>query len=157
MKSRDLLRLGLPLLLLACVSRAEDKMPVWDLARRTYESAMSQYNNRQYNQAAAARRLERMVSWRCRLFALPYGDQGLLISRVFYESLGGFEPLPIMEDVDLIRRIGRARLSVLDCPAITSAKRFREGGYLGRSARNLTCLALYFLGAPPRFLTKLYG
>jgi hypothetical protein len=98
-----------------------------------------------------------MVSWRSKLFALPYGDQGLLISRAFYESLGGFEPLPIMEDVELIRRIGRPRLSVLDCPAITSSRRYRDGGYLGRSFRNLFCLGLYFLGLPPRFLAKLYG
>src|SRR5207237_1239137 len=52
----------------------------------------------------AARRLERIVAWRCRTLGLPYGDQGLLISRAFYDAVGGFRPLPLMEDVDLARR-----------------------------------------------------
>ena len=56
--------------------------------------------------APAARRLERIVGWRSRLFGLPYGDQGVLIHRSFYEAVGGFRPLPLMEDVDLVRRIG---------------------------------------------------
>ncbi len=59
----------------------------------------------------AARRLERIVAWRCRVLALPYGDQGLLISRTLYEAVGGFAPLPLMEDVDLARRLGRRRLT----------------------------------------------
>ncbi len=77
---------------------------------------------------ARARRIERLVGWRCRLFALPYGDQGLLIGRAFYQALGGFKPVELMEDVDIIRRIGRNRLRVLDVPAITSAARYLAGG-----------------------------
>src|SRR5690349_3886921 len=46
----------------------------------------------------AARRLERWVAWRCRMLALPYGDQGLLLPRALYEAVGGFRPLPLMED-----------------------------------------------------------
>ncbi len=57
-----------------------------------------------------ARRLERLVAWRCRVFALPYGDQGLLIHRDLLRATGGIRPLPLMEDVDLIRRLGRRRL-----------------------------------------------
>jgi rSAM/selenodomain-associated transferase 2 len=106
--------------------------------------------------APAARRLERIVDWRCRRLGLPYGDQGLLIAAAFYRSLGGFAPLPLMEDVDLVRRIGRARLVVLDCTATTSAERYRKG-FVRRSARNLACLALYFAGLPPRLIARLYG
>lgn len=104
-----------------------------------------------------ARRLEAFVAWRCRLLALPYGDQGLLISRVLYDELEGFRPLPLMEDVDLVRRIGRRRLVLLDQPAATSAARYRRGGYLGRPLRNLACLALYWLGAPIGWVARLYG
>jgi len=107
--------------------------------------------------AAAARRLEAMAAWRARVFGLPYGDQGLLIGREFYHSLGGFRPLPLMEDVDLARRIGRARFVHLGAKAHTSALRYRHSGYLRRSARNLTCLGLYFLGVKPQFLVRLYG
>jgi rSAM/selenodomain-associated transferase 2 len=104
----------------------------------------------------AARRLERRVAWRCRAFGLPYGDQGLLISRRCYDAIGGFRPLPLMEDVDLVRRLGRARLVALDHPAITAATRYRRSGYRRRSVRNLLCLGLYFLGLPPRALVRLY-
>ena len=97
-----------------------------------------------------ARWLERMVAFRVHAFGLPYGDQGLLIHRRFYDTLGGFQPLPLMEDVDLIRRIGRRRFSVLPAPAITSSVRYRREGYILRPLRNLMCLALYFLGVPPR-------
>ncbi len=109
------------------------------------------------DETAAARRFEAAVAARCRVFALPYGDQGLLISRGFYESLGGFETLPIMEDVDMVRRIGRARLKFLSTRAVTSAVRYRRRGYLRRSARNLSCLALYFLGVRSEVLVRLYG
>ena len=107
--------------------------------------------------APAARRLEAVVRWRCRLFGLPYGDQGLLIGRSFYESLGGFHTMPLMEDVEFVRRIGRRRLVTLDAVAVTSAARYRRGGYLRRPARNALCLGLYFLGLPPRALVRLYG
>ena len=62
-----------------------------------------------------------------------------------------------MEDVDLIRRIGRRRLVMLDCPATTSAARYAREGYVLRPTRNLLCLALYFLGLPSRWLARLYG
>ena len=107
--------------------------------------------------APAARRLERIVAWRSRLFGLPYGDQGVLIHRSFYEAIGGFRPLPLMEDVDLVRRIGRQRLTFLPAQAVTSAERYRRSGYVLRSLRNLTCLALYILGVPPRLIAFLYG
>lgn len=104
----------------------------------------------------AARRLEAVVAWRTAALGLPYGDQGLLISRGFYDSIGGFRPLPLMEDVDMVRRIGRRRLDVLDVAAVTSAVRYRRVGYLRRSGRNLVCLGLYFLGVPPRAIARLY-
>jgi rSAM/selenodomain-associated transferase 2 len=107
--------------------------------------------------APAARRLERAVAWRCRVLALPYGDQGLLIHRNLLEAVGGVRPLPLMEDVDLIRRLGRERLRALDVAALTSADRWRRDGYLRRSARNLTCLTLWSLGVPPRIIARLYG
>jgi len=105
-----------------------------------------------------ARRLERWVAWRCERLAMPYGDQGLLLSRDFYRALGGFRAdLPLMEDVDLVRRIGRRRLVALDAAALTSAERWRQEGWWRRSARNLACLALWFAGVPPRRIAALYG
>ncbi|MBE0531194.1 MAG: glycosyltransferase, partial [Rhodospirillales bacterium] len=104
----------------------------------------------------AARRLERWVDWRTRRLGLPYGDQGLLIARDFYVVLGGFKPMPLMEDVDLVRRIGRSRLTVLDVAAVTSAARYRKDGYMRRGLRNLTCLSLFFLGIDLRRIERFY-
>lgn len=104
----------------------------------------------------AARRLERMVAWRCRTFGLAYGDQGLLIRRAEYEALGGYRPLPIMEDVDLVRRIGRRNMREVAADAVTSAARYRRDGYVVRTLRNLVCLALYFAGAPAARIAALY-
>ncbi|MCY4589181.1 MAG: TIGR04283 family arsenosugar biosynthesis glycosyltransferase [Alphaproteobacteria bacterium] len=107
--------------------------------------------------SARARRLERLVHWRSRRLGLPYGDQGLVIHRDLYHRLGGYPDIPLMEDVALVRRIGRARLVGLPTPAVTSAARYRRDGYLLRSIRNLLCLSLYGLGVPPRRIARLYG
>jgi len=106
--------------------------------------------------APAARRLQRVVDWRCRTLGLPYGDQGLLISRTFYDHLGGFRPIPLMEDVDMVRRIGKRRLVPLAAQAVTSAERYRRDGYLLRPALNLLCLGLYLLGAPLSMIQGIY-
>jgi rSAM/selenodomain-associated transferase 2 len=104
-----------------------------------------------------ARRLERLVAWRCRLFALPYGDQGLLMHRDLLQQVGGIKPLPLMEDVDLVRRLGRRRLLPLDVAAVTSAEKWERQGWYRRSLRNFGCLTLYFVGVPPRTIARLYG
>lgn len=103
-----------------------------------------------------ARRIEATVRLRNRLLGLPYGDQGLLLDRRFYDSLGGFRPMPLMEDVDMVRRIGRRRLVMLDAAATTSAERYRRDGFVLRPLRNTLCLGLYALGAPPRLIHAIY-
>ena len=106
--------------------------------------------------SSQARRVERLVNWRSRVLGLPYGDQGLLISRGLYDSLDGFRPIPLMEDVDIVRRIGKKNISILDAAAVTSAARYRKGGWWARPIRNIFCLTMYFLGVPPRILEKIY-
>jgi rSAM/selenodomain-associated transferase 2 len=103
------------------------------------------------------RLIESLVGLRCHVLALPYGDQGLLISRKLYRRLGGFRPLPLMEDVDLVRRLKRRELVMLKSRAVTSGERYRREGYLARSLRNLGCILLYYLRVPPRVLARLYG
>jgi rSAM/selenodomain-associated transferase 2 len=103
-----------------------------------------------------ARRLERLVAWRCRTFGLPYGDQGLLIHRDLLQAVGGINAMPLMEDVDLVRRIGNRRLLPLDASAVTSARRWEQAGYIRRSARNLLCLSLWFAGTPPSVIRRIY-
>lgn len=104
-----------------------------------------------------ARFVETAVELRVRLLGLPYGDQGLLISRRLYDETGGYRPLPLMEDVDLVRRIGGRRLEWLDVAALTSPERWRRDGWLRRSGRNLLCLALYRSGMSAERVARLYG
>jgi rSAM/selenodomain-associated transferase 2 len=137
--------------------------PRWaDSARRFIEkpsnAGCAAYFRLRFDSAdRRARRIERLGAWRCRTFGLPYGDQGLLLARTFYREIGGFRPLPLMEDVDLVRRIGRHRLVPLEADAVTSARRYERDGWLARPLRNLTCLGLYFAGLPPSLLRRLYG
>jgi rSAM/selenodomain-associated transferase 2 len=133
------------------------------------ELFMQQVANGRRSDAAAAfrftldddglkpRLMERLVGLRCLLFALPYGDQGLLISRKLYRELGGFSPVPLMEDVDFVRRLKRQQRVMLRSRAVTSGARYRDEGYVARSLRNLCCLTLYYLRVPPKVLTRLYG
>lgn len=103
-----------------------------------------------------ARVLEFGVKLRVAALALPYGDQGLLIHRSLYDRIGGYAPLPLMEDVDLVRRLGRNRLRLLAGSAVTSAERWRRRGWLRQSLLNLRCLALFLLGASPERIARLY-
>ena len=106
---------------------------------------------------ARPRLLERMVAVRCALLRLPYGDQGLLIPRHLYDEVGGYRPLPLMEDVDLVRRLGRRRVTMLGARAVTSAARYQSDGYLRRSTRNLLCLTLYAVRVPTKVISAIYG
>lgn len=103
-----------------------------------------------------ARRIAWLANLRARIIGLPYGDQGLLISRGFYRKLGGFRPLALMEDVDLVRRIGRGRLRMLAATAVTSAERYRRDGFWLRPIRNQFCLLLWFFGAPLKTIMRVY-
>jgi len=136
--------------------------PGWDDAVRAFVGDPGNARRAAYfrlrldDKRFGARRVAWLANLRSRLLGLPYGDQGLLVARAFYRELGGFRPLPLMEDVDLVRRIGRRRLVVLDAAAVTSAARYRSGGYWLRPLRNQLCLLLWFLGLPARVIARIY-
>ncbi len=137
--------------------------PDWDAAVRAFVDNPANARRAGYFRFAlddprfAARRIEWLVDLRCRALGLPYGDQGLLIARDFYNELGGYKPLPLMEDVELVRRIARRRLVMLDAVATTSAARYRRGGFWLRPVRNQFCLFLWFVGVPVRLIARIYG
>ena len=93
---------------------------------------------------------------RSRLFGLPYGDQGLLISRQLYEEVGGFAAIPLMEDVSLARRLGRRRFAKLEARAVTSPRKYQEQGWLRRGGGNLWTLLRYLVGVSPETLAAAY-
>lgn len=104
---------------------------------------------------AAARRVAGWANWRSRRLGLPYGDQGLLVPRALYARVGGFPPIPLMEDVALARRL-KGCLRPLAATAVTSAERYEHEGWVRRGARNLGTLVRYFLGVPPERLVDRY-
>ncbi|MDZ4790394.1 MAG: TIGR04283 family arsenosugar biosynthesis glycosyltransferase [Hyphomicrobiales bacterium] len=104
----------------------------------------------------APRWLEWVVAMRCAVFRLPYGDQGLLISRALYDKVGGFAAIPLMEDVDFVLRLGRNRLVILRSRAVTSAEKYKRDGYLKRMARNSFCMTLYLTGVSPQKIVNTY-
>jgi rSAM/selenodomain-associated transferase 2 len=103
-----------------------------------------------------ARIIEFGVRLRVALLGLPYGDQALFVRRTAFESLRGYADLPIMEDVDLVRRLrAGGRLYCSPRPAVTSARRWERDGWTRRTLRHVTLIVLYFCGVPPSRLIRL--
>ena len=103
-----------------------------------------------------ARAIEVGVRIRVALAGLPYGDQAIFVRRAAFDALHGYADLPIMEDVDLIRRLRRhGRLFRSALPAITSARRWERDGWVRRTGRHLALILLYFCGVPPDRLVRL--
>lgn len=92
---------------------------------------------------------------RSRIFGLPYGDQGMLLPRRLYDSVGGFPDQPLMEDVALARAL-RGQLVAIDHIAVTSSEKYRRQGWVRRGARNLWTLGRYATGADPATLAASY-
>jgi len=104
------------------------------------------------------RYLEFYVGVRSRIMKLPYGDQALFVRRSLFEELGGYrEDYPLMEDVELVRRLNhREGFAILPAPVYTSARRFEGEGYLKRTCGNLYLQLLYALGVHPQKLAQRY-
>ena len=107
--------------------------------------------------APAARRLEAIVAWRTTALGLPYGDQGLLISRAFYDSIGGFRPYPLMEDVELSKTFRKiSKPTLLAGPVILSARRWERKGVARQTLRNWSIQLSYAFGTSPEKLRSRY-
>ena len=101
--------------------------------------------------------LEWAVRVRSRWMQRPYGDQGLLIHRQLYEAVGGYRPLSLMEDLDLIERLSEKTLiRSLDCPLVTSARRWDQRSVLAQAWRNAMLRRLWRRGATPEQLLEIY-
>lgn len=94
------------------------------------------------------RTLEMLVRLRCATVGGPCGEQGILIPRRLFDDIGGFKTLPIMEDADLFKRLGRKRIHYLSTAAASSAERYRRDGYVRQTLSNQACLAMFKAGIP---------
>ena len=86
---------------------------------------------------------------------LPYGDQGMLVSRVLYDQIGGYNDIALMEDVALARAL-KGQLTHIDAVAITSAEKYQTQGWLRRGTGNLWTLCQYLAGRDVQKLAQNY-
>ena len=104
------------------------------------------------------RAIEYWVSTRCRLTRIPYGDQAIFIKRDYFNKIGGYREIPLMEDVDLMRRIKKsgARIYIIPDRVMTSPRRWEQEGFIYVTMRNTALFMLYLLGVSPEKLARFY-
>ena len=102
------------------------------------------------------RLMEMIVSMRCRFLQLPYGDQGLLVSRALYENVGGYENWVLFEDVKMAESL-KGKLTGLNADIYTNADKYKRDGYWGRSLANFRLYRRYKKGARPEQLASEYN
>ncbi len=101
--------------------------------------------------------VERGINWRSRATGIGTGDQMLFVRRDCFEALGGFADLPLMEDVELCKRLRkRSRPLVLHEPVETSSRRWEERGILRTVVQMWLLRLAYFLGVSPHRLHRAY-
>lgn len=98
------------------------------------------------------------ASLRSRLTRAPYGDQAIFVRKDYFSRMGMYAPIPIMEDVELMRRIRRQGdpITILKTPVYTSARRWEKEGVLRGTLRNWVLRLLYHLGVRPETLARAY-
>jgi rSAM/selenodomain-associated transferase 2 len=104
------------------------------------------------------RLIERAASLRSRITRMPYGDQGIFLRRESFFNLGGFRELPLMEDVDLMRRVRQSgkKIHIIARKVKTSARRWEKEGVVYCTFRNWLLILLYLLGVSPQRLERFY-
>jgi rSAM/selenodomain-associated transferase 2 len=103
------------------------------------------------------RLLERGNAERVRWLGLPYGDQGIFVSRDLFEQVGGFPEEPFLEDVLLMQHLGRLSWPLLlPGPVYVSPRRWEQKGVLQQTLRNWAILAAFSLGVSPQNLATWY-
>jgi rSAM/selenodomain-associated transferase 2/rSAM/selenodomain-associated transferase 1 len=109
-------------------------------------------------QPFSGRRLvEWMTNFRARYFLMPYGDQAIFVRRQDFIDMGGYKPMPIMEDYDFIKRLRRkGRIAIADATAMTSGRRWLLLGALRTTLINQLVIAGYHCGVAPEKLRKFY-
>ncbi len=131
-----------------------------DIVRRTLRSpavAAGAFQFALRESIAERRGIEALVRLRCRFWGLPFGDQGLFVRRDLFQALGGFMDRPLLEDVDLVRRLRRwGRIVIRPEAAPTSARRWQQLGVLRTFLLNHVIMLGYYAGVSPTRLAAWY-
>ncbi|MBT3392755.1 MAG: glycosyltransferase family 2 protein [Elusimicrobiaceae bacterium] len=100
--------------------------------------------------------IEYLVNLRNLITNSPCGDQGFFMSIAFFNEIGGFKDIPLLEDLDIMKRIPRKSFKIVNSKILTSARRWQKHGIIKTTAKNLQIRFLYLLDSPPEKLYKLY-
>lgn len=103
----------------------------------------------------------RLLEWgnacRIKYRGLPFGDQAMFMRRCWYEAAGGFEAIPLMEDLRLSLRLRRRRWPLMiEGPVIISPRRWRRRGILRQTLLNVCLQIAHVAGASPHWLSRFY-
>ncbi|MBE0485902.1 TIGR04283 family arsenosugar biosynthesis glycosyltransferase [Marinobacter sp.] len=112
---------------------ADTRLPDDALARLTKvcrdDAAWGRFDVRLSGDRRMFRVVEWFMNWRSRLTGICTGDQGIFVRRDVFETLGGFRPMPLMEDVELSKRLKlMARPMCIASPVVTDSRRWEQGG-----------------------------
>lgn len=101
---------------------------------------------------------EKYVALRTRVTRVPFGDQAIFIRKDYFNKIGGYSDIPLMEDVELMRRIRKRGDKIIIIPekVMTSARRWEQEGVLRCTLRNWALQLSYALGVRPERLIKWY-
>lgn len=103
------------------------------------------------------RLIEFMINWRSRMSNISTGDQAMFVRRKLFDRLGGFPDQPLMEDIELSKRLKReGKILCLPDRVITSSRRWEEAGILRTILLMWQLRFRYWLGADPVKLKALY-
>jgi len=99
--------------------------------------------------------IERLANWRSRAFGLPYGDQAIFVKADAFRDSGGYSDMPVMEDFELMRRLGKmGKIEIVPLPAVTSARRWERQGFFRTTLIHQGVIAAYYLGVPPEKIAR---
>lgn len=106
----------------------------------------------------AFRLIAAVASIRSRLTRVPFGDQAIFMRRGRFEALGGYSDIPLMEDVDLMRRVRRRgwKIRIVNEKVRTSPRKWEREGVFRTTLRNYRNQLMYLCGVSPRRLYRLY-
>lgn len=104
------------------------------------------------------RMIELSASVRSRITRIPFGDQAIFMRKDYFDALGGYRDIPIMEDVEMMKRVRKKadRIVILRSRVATSSRRWDSEGIVRCTLRNWLLQALYPLGVSPRTLARFY-
>ena len=103
------------------------------------------------------RLIERFMNWRSKFTSIATGDQAIFVHRLEFESMNGFADIPLMEDVEISRRLKRfSRPYIINNPVITSARRWQQNGIYKTILLMWSLRFLYWIGVHPKQLDKWY-